>query len=367
LFLLGIDTSTRKGILCLGKDGRVIAIEPLSERLTSEHILPALDSLLKKNGSKVKDLKGIVVSSGPGSFTGLRIGVSLAKSLTYAMKIPLVGISTLDVLALSPPLKGIVCPLLKAYGDEYYAQFYERRGENFKRLSEPLFLSLEKIIRERENLTPEKATFVLKEEEAEEIKKTGEPFFILRGSLPVASALLKLGEKRIKEGKKDLPSHLVPLYISSPSFKKTSERINIRQMRKEDIAAVSEIERVSFPNPWPAHAFLVELEKRDFAYYWVMEYQNRLVGYAGYWRIGDEAHLVNLAIHPSFRRKGLGERLMRFILEHIRDQGLTMVTLEVRQSNIAAQKLYEKLGFQKIAIRPHYYNTEDAIIYWKKM
>ncbi len=143
--------------------------------------------------------------------------------------------------------------------------------------------------------------------------------------------------------------------------------IKIRRMKKEDIPRASHIERLSFPNPWSSNIFSVELEKEDFAFYYIMEYQYSLVAYGGYWKIRNEAHLVTFAVHPSFRRKGLGSQLLQYLLKKIEKQNLDKVTLEVRSSNSTAQKFYQEFGFKRIAIRPQYYidTNEDAIVYWK--
>ncbi|MFQ5834385.1 MAG: ribosomal protein S18-alanine N-acetyltransferase [bacterium] len=140
-------------------------------------------------------------------------------------------------------------------------------------------------------------------------------------------------------------------------------------MRKKDIPEVSEIEKLSFPSPWSSNIFFSELEKKSFAFYHVMEYRDRLTGYGGYWRIKNEAHLVTFAVHPSFRRRGLGAKLLEHLLKHAQDQSLDTITLEVRHSNLAAQRFYERFSFKKIAIRPYYYSDtdEDAIVYWKKL
>lgn len=147
------------------------------------------------------------------------------------------------------------------------------------------------------------------------------------------------------------------------------EEMTIRPMRKEDIAEVSQIEKLSFPSPWSSNIFRAEIEKESFAFYHVMEYRDRLIGYWGYWRIKNEAHLVTFAVHPDFRRKGRGAKLLEHLLEDAQDQSLDVITLEARHSNLVAQKFYERFGFKKIAIHPHYYsdNDEDAIVYWKKV
>jgi ribosomal-protein-alanine N-acetyltransferase len=90
----------------------------------------------------------------------------------------------------------------------------------------------------------------------------------------------------------------------------------------------------------------------------------RIAGYAGYWLVVDEAHLSTLAVDPGLRRRGIGERILREAMQLAARQGAEMMTLEVRVTNDAARRLYEKLGFQDVGRRPHYYkdNLEDAIL-----
>lgn len=148
-----------------------------------------------------------------------------------------------------------------------------------------------------------------------------------------------------------------------------SEGAVIRPMRKEDILRVSEIERLSFPTPWSCGIFSSELDEKDSSFYYVAEYEHEVIAYMGYWRVGNEAHLVNLAVHPAFRRKGVGSKLLTYALNNAKGQGLDTITLEVRRSNLAAQKFYDKFAFRKIAIRPDYYVEvgEDALVYWRKI
>ena len=143
----------------------------------------------------------------------------------------------------------------------------------------------------------------------------------------------------------------------------------IRSMRKEDVLQITQIEKLSFPSPWSCGIFSSELDRRNFAFYYVIEYQDKITAYTGYWKVGNEAHLVNMAVHPAFRRNGLGSRLLKYILEKAQNQGLNTITLEVRRFNLAAQKFYESFDFKKVAIRPGYYveTGEDALVYWKKM
>lgn len=150
---------------------------------------------------------------------------------------------------------------------------------------------------------------------------------------------------------------------------KTAFEVNIRHMRKKDIPWVKNIEELSFPFPWSAQLLYVELEKKDFAYYRVIEFNKLVVGYGGYWKVIDEAHIVTFAIHPAYRGRGLGTMLLDNILKDASSRKVKKVTLEVRESNTVAQNLYQKFDFKKIAIRKHYYQDtgEDAYVYWKEL
>lgn len=138
-------------------------------------------------------------------------------------------------------------------------------------------------------------------------------------------------------------------------------------MKTNHLDGVMEIENVSFPTPWSRMAFTHELLDNDFAYYIVVLEGEKVVGYAGMWRILDEGHITTISVHPDYRRKKIGAKLLtELILAGIR-QGCTRMTLEVRPSNHAALELYGKMGFVSHGRRPGYYSDtkEDAIIMWK--
>jgi ribosomal-protein-alanine N-acetyltransferase len=138
----------------------------------------------------------------------------------------------------------------------------------------------------------------------------------------------------------------------------------IRAMQSNDIPQVMEIDRLSFPLPWSENSFRKELAENEHAYFFVAEEQGRVVGFAGYWYIVDECHVSTLAVHPTWRRQGLGEQLLRTVLQHAMDLGAVLATLEVRQTNLRAQALYQKYGFEVVGRRRQYYrdNGEDALL-----
>lgn len=144
--------------------------------------------------------------------------------------------------------------------------------------------------------------------------------------------------------------------MSHPEFHKLSI---------DDLDEILEIERLSFKTPWTRLAFINEIEFQN-SIFEVMWVDDRLVGYGGFWHIMDEAHISNIAIHPEYRRKGLGTQLLARLLEEAVANGATKATLEVRPSNIAAHRLYGSFGFDVISVRKNYYSDEgeDALIMW---
>ncbi len=143
--------------------------------------------------------------------------------------------------------------------------------------------------------------------------------------------------------------------------------IELVAMRDFHLDGVMEIENRSFPSPWSRAAFFHEITGNDFAYYITAMAGKTVAGYAGMWIILDEAHITTLAVHPSYRGKGIGGMLLRELASRAKQKGCAKMTLEVRPSNSHALELYEKLGFVSCGVRPKYYSDtgEDAMIMWR--
>ena len=139
----------------------------------------------------------------------------------------------------------------------------------------------------------------------------------------------------------------------------------IRPMELRDVDAVVALDKLCIPTPWSPDTFTRELSGEFNAYY-VLELAGRLVAYLGGQMIFDEAHIFTLGVHPDYRREGRGEKLLLHFLRQAGPYGVVRVTLEVRESNTAASRLYEKWGFRPVGRRRRYYpdNQEDAIVMW---
>ena len=143
--------------------------------------------------------------------------------------------------------------------------------------------------------------------------------------------------------------------------------IMIRKMTMDDLDTVVEIEKECFSVPWSKQGFMDALQKTD-AYYIVAVTDDRVVGYCGAYGVCDEADINQVAVTGKYRRSGIGERMVRQLLDGLKERGYLYTTLEVRKSNTAAIALYEKLGFVSEGIRKNFYEkpTEDAVIMWKR-
>lgn len=145
--------------------------------------------------------------------------------------------------------------------------------------------------------------------------------------------------------------------------------VAVKPMRLDDLEEVLRIERLSFTIPWSKRAFLYELLENQRALYLVAWEAKQIRGYIGMWIVLDEGHITNLAVHPDYRRRGIGRVLLETLMMESAKRGIQRLTLEVRRSNLGAQALYHGLGFKEAGIRHRYYqdNREDALIMWKEL
>jgi ribosomal-protein-alanine N-acetyltransferase len=143
--------------------------------------------------------------------------------------------------------------------------------------------------------------------------------------------------------------------------------LNILPMNENDLAEVYEIEKASFIDPWSFESFKEELHRKDSKNL-VAKIDNKIVGYIIFWLVSDEIHILNIAVHPLYKNQKIGSRLLQYCLEFAKQNNFKYCTLEVRESNLLAQKLYEKFDFKSIYKRKKYYKgPEDAIVMGKKL
>ena len=145
--------------------------------------------------------------------------------------------------------------------------------------------------------------------------------------------------------------------------------IIIREMEEKDLDRIMEVEKGAFTTPWSRESFLLEITENKLAKYFVAEVNEVPVGYGGIWLILDEGHITNIAVDREYRGLGIGEKILKVLIDYCKEHKILAITLEVRENNQAARNLYKKHGFVGYGIRPNYYADEkqDAIVMWKNL
>ncbi|WP_182201537.1 ribosomal protein S18-alanine N-acetyltransferase [Paraliobacillus salinarum] len=142
--------------------------------------------------------------------------------------------------------------------------------------------------------------------------------------------------------------------------------VSVRKMTVDDIKQVRIVEEACFATPWTEDIYQKELIQNSYAHYYVIEKGKQIVGFCGIWIVVDEAQITNIAILPTYRGCGYGSYLFQYVINQAMLAGSVRLSLEVRVSNLVAQKLYRKFGLKPAGIRKNYYtdNNEDAMVMW---
>ena len=224
---LAIDTSTDTASLALVQDGEVLA--ELTWHCRQNHstqLLPNLEHLLSQTGSSPRSLTGIIVAKGPGSFNGLRVGISTAKGLAFSLGIPVVGISSLEVEAYQHAETGLpICPIFNAGRGEIAAALYQKDHGEWRRLTAEHITTVEALCSEIKTRTVFCGEFVpsIAPELTRRLKQKAvipSPITSLRR----ASFLAELGLKQLEAGNGDDVATLQPIYLRRPHITKAKHR-----------------------------------------------------------------------------------------------------------------------------------------------
>lgn len=414
MIILASDTSTKTLSVAICREGALLA--GVTEQTGTTHCqthMPVIQRLLAQAGLHFGDIDLYACTIGPGSYTGIRIGVSTTKAMAYASDKPAIGVSTLETLA-KPHQRTdrMICPVLDARNRRIFSSGYRSDGRIIPEANRSIeeFLNLITGILEAgpvsELVFCGDAALLFKEDpfvknQMESLSTAG---FVnaatYLATVPEASDVADIARRMLLEGKKSNDSSFSPgenesrpYFIEkknagdpftleanylSPSqaerIKKAAAQVphagcSIRAASLPDLPDIRSLEQECFAIPWSLQSLETDLtENRNVATYLVALEAGRVTGYIGMWMVLDEAQVTNLAVTSAFRRKGTGQRLIQALADIARERGAVQLTLEVRASNAPARRVYERCGFFEIASRKAYYedNGEDAIIMLKK-
>jgi tRNA threonylcarbamoyl adenosine modification protein YeaZ len=240
---LAIDTSTNNASLSIIKEDQVLVeLNWLSKQNHSVELMPSLNQLLEQTKTSLKSTDGIIVAIGPGSFNGLRVGISTAKGLAFSMGIPLVGINSLEATAYQYAESGLpVCPIFNAGRGELVTALYQRKDTKWCQIINQHITTIDDLIGEITDITifcGEPTETALKQLKDKLKQKAIIPSSISR--LRRSAFLAELGIKRLETGDHDTPASLQPIYLRLPPIthpkhpiKRPIDIIQTEQSKKE--------------------------------------------------------------------------------------------------------------------------------------
>ncbi len=381
---LVLETATEHvEVLVCGSDAAALAhrVEDVGHGHT-RRLAALTGEVLAEARVAVADLDWIAVDLGPGSFTGVRVGLATACALALVSGARCVGASSLAALAIGARVRrSLVVPLVAAGRRDVYAGWFRADARaHTSVLTAPQVGPIEAAIertREALGLVPRSRVrfvgpAVPREREAlEQAFPTSTVPGFREGGL---SALDLAGAARSGLGPASgLPAAnglLEPLYVRGAHVEervrhRVSGRVPVvlRPFTLADIPAVSDIERQVFPDPWPESFFASEVTAA-MAHARIAERGGELVGYSVAWLGVGTGHLGNLAVAPGARRHGVAGMMIDDLKAEAETLGVRTITLEVRVSNFAAQWLYRRHGFRLAGLRRRYYRDtgEDALV-----
>lgn len=393
--VLAIDTSSKRCSVTILDDNKVlINLYNDDEKTHSVKLMPMVDNAFKETQLSLDDISLLVCSIGPGSFTGVRIGIATVKAFADVKNIPVVGVSSLEILAHNLHINGylsenntlkdkefnihedtslndiLICSLIDAKNENVYCGLYDFSNNicnTVTMFAENINDSIEKIKNEFKKNNYSNIAFV------------GDASVIYQGLLKdnFEKATFALGEdniqngislafaglKKYKNNEYGNSSILSPIYLKkSQAERALEEKIQISNMSMDDIESLSDKLNSDFDDFWN-----IDNLKHDFlnpnSTYFVAKLDDKIVGFAGLLKICDEANIMNIVTKIDKRNLGIGSKLLNELISSAKKQNCNSITLEVNEKNYQAIHLYKKFNFKRIGLRKKYYNnTDNAII-----
>ena len=234
MIVLSIDSSSKVATVALLKDDMLIAEYVLNDK--REHsvlLMPMIENILKENDLTVSDIDGYVVSKGPGSFTGLRIGMATIKGMSFGSNKPYISLSSLDALAYSvSSFSGIICPIMDALRESVYTGLYKNDNDKLETIMEPTpmdLIDLLNLLKEKNDEVIFTGDGLIKHKEYIKENFPNAHFAPNHLSIIRASSLGELGLELLKNGMADDPNSS-PVYLKKPQAERELER----RMRMSD-------------------------------------------------------------------------------------------------------------------------------------
>ena len=375
----------------------------LCRRQANVELVRTVREVLDEAGVGMSDVGGFLVGRGPGSFTGVRIGISTAKGLACGANVPLMGASTLDACAwtawkagtrgllgvAADAMRGEVYPALYTLDDEGPHRMFERErvvkaavavGEWAARAdADELQLTGDGLVRYGKLF--EEAGLMGRALSRDLWWPTGEGVLLAAacpeglaaaGSTDPAAVLpvyTRLSDAEENERRRLGLAESVNTGVTGVADELAGRHLQVRPMAAADAEAMAALERECFEGaghePWSANLFLAELSAAAAAArsWWVAHDNGELIGFAGGMVVDKDVEILDVAVSPAHRREGIARKLLAHVSYDAQMLGCTSASLEVEADNEPARALYANLGFEQVGCRRGYYGVgRDAYV-----
>lgn len=370
--LLCIDTASRLCSVALFEDEHRIDSITQDNGLThSETLMPLIQLLMERHHLSLSDIDLLVGDIGPGSFTGIRIGISTLKAFSDSQGIPAIGVDSLTCLAYGSQADGLVVSVMDANHKNVYAAIFEEKNGQYECIDDPQTDGIESLLLHWKTKYGDRS-FLFVGDGAKSYSEEIVHFFPKARFAPLHQCDLSITAlglaglyqyQTIKEKQKELPP-LLPLYLKKPQAQRQLEakQFTLSSMTLEDAKSIEGILSSDFDDFWTNSALQSEMQS-DFSLFWKVSLRDEIIGFAGVKQIVDQADLMNIVVKKSYRRQGVASLLLQKIIDWAKENQLCALHLEVNESNVSAIALYEKFHFVPVSVRKNYYGeNQNAIL-----
>lgn len=377
--ILSIDTASNIcGLSILENTNLICQLDQNTGRTHSENLMPMIKQAFEQSNLTLKDIDLLVCDKGPGSFTGIRIGVATVKAFHDSLAIPCIGVTSLEALAYSVKQDGVIVSILDCKNDNCYFGLYERKNGVITELMEPQAETLETALTILSNYFADtfenpSITFIGDGSSVfqKDIKNvfSSSNFATEKENILNSYSLGLAGLNRFHFCD-NISEEVLPLYLKKPQAQRQLEEkfknIEITPMTLEDLNQIANTLTSDFDEFWNYNIIKDELNA-DNSNYLVAKLNQKIVGFAGIKILMDEADIMNIVVKKDSRNQGIGSLLLKELINLAKKLNLTSITLEVMEENYSAIHLYKNFGFEQIGIRKNYYKDKNGLLMTKKL
>ena len=367
---LSIETSSKICSVAILEDKNLIKKIELDNGLThSETLMPLIKQILEETNLTLSKIDLLICDIGPGSFTGIRIGIATIKAFTDSLNIPSIGVSSLEGLAYNVKTDGIICSIIDCKNNNCYYSLYKLENNEYTLLESPKADSIENCLNflnyKYSNLTVHFVgdASLIHKNLIQDMSKN----FILSDTNDNLNNIdvYNLGIAGINKYQKyGEDKNLLPLYLKKPQAQRQLEGKNI-VVKDMQLCDTENMKMSKFDNFWKINILKDELTS-EISHFICAKLEDEVVGFAGIKIVLDVADIMNIAVKDDYRRQGIATLLLNTLLNYCKKNDIKTINLEVNEENFSAIALYKKLGFTECGLRKKYYDKKYDAILMKK-